>query len=80
MRCRGFFVHPTKRMTAKERGTVLWGRRDTAAFLGVSLPTLDKLPLPRIRLGKRLVRFDPAAVRAWALLNSHPLTLIQPDA
>jgi hypothetical protein len=50
----------------------LWTSQDVADFLQVSLRWVEKqralgvlpcLPLP----GRRLVRYDPEAVRAWAL-------------
>ena len=47
-------------------------RRRAAALLGVSIPTVDRYMrdgiLRRVKIGKRLVRIDPASVRA--LLDS----------
>ena len=47
-------------------------RRQAAALLGVSIPTVDRYMrdgiLRRVKIGKRLVRIDPASVRA--LLDS----------
>ena len=54
------------------RADALWTSQDVADFLRVSLRWVEKqralnrlpcLPLP----GRRLVRYDPAAIRAWAL-------------
>jgi hypothetical protein len=54
------------------RAESLWTSQDVADFLRVSLRWVEKqralaalpcLPLP----GRRLVRYDPAAIRAWAL-------------
>lgn len=50
----------------------LWTSQDVADFLQVSLRWVEKqralsvlpcLPLP----GRRLVRYDPSAIRAWAM-------------
>lgn len=57
---------------AARRAEALWTSQDVADFLQVSLRWVEKqralaalpcLPLP----GRRLVRYDPAAIRAWAL-------------
>lgn len=44
----------------------LWTRAETARYLSVSLPTLDRMPIPRVRHG-RVVRFAPDTVRRWVL-------------
>lgn len=49
----------------------LWTIDDVSAFLGVTVPTIYQWRHrgdgpPCMRLGKHL-RFDPAAVRAWAM-------------
>jgi len=49
----------------------LWKATDVAAYLGISRQRLYVLDgdgaIPVIRLGKQSLRFDPQAVRAWAL-------------
>jgi predicted DNA-binding transcriptional regulator AlpA len=49
----------------------LWGYPDVARYLGCSLSNAKRLPIPRVQIG-RLVRFDPAEVRAWAGSYSIP--------
>ncbi len=54
------------------RADPLWTSKDVATFLQVSLRWVEKQRalgvLPCIALpGRRLVRYDPDAVRAWAL-------------
>ncbi len=55
-----------------QRADPLWTSKDVATFLQVSLRWVEKQRalgvLPCIALpGRRLVRDDPEAVRAWAL-------------
>lgn len=57
----------------------LWTKRELAAYLGVGLRTLARMPVPRVTLpgtGRRaMVRFDPVQVRAWLdAQRSRPLT------
>ncbi len=64
-------VDPRSQLPTKAPET-LWTSQDVADFLRVSLRWVEKqralnllpcLPLP----GRRLIRYDPAAIRAWAL-------------
>jgi len=59
----------------------LWTPPDTAAALGVSLPTVYAWAasgfLPCVRLG-RAVRFDPEVVRAWVERLSAPPAQVVP--
>ena len=47
----------------------LWSKRDVAAYLGLNVRTVERLPIPRVPIlvtGKRpVVRYDPVQVRAW---------------
>jgi len=43
----------------------LWTPVETAAFLRVSVKRLYEMPVPRIRLTKRRIRFRPATVRQY---------------
>jgi hypothetical protein len=47
----------------------LWTKRDVAAYLGINVRSVERMPIPRIPImitGKRpVVRFDPAQVKAW---------------
>lgn len=43
---------------------------DAARLLSVSRRTLAALPVPVVRLGRRLWRYSPDALRAWALEQS----------
>lgn len=57
------------------RAEPLWTSQDVADFLQVSLRWVEKQRalgvLPCVALpGRRLVRYDPEAVRAWALRHS----------
>jgi hypothetical protein len=57
---------------AGRRVEALWTSQDVADFLRVSLRWVEKqralAALPCLALpGRRLVRYDPAAFRAWAL-------------
>jgi len=54
------------------RADALWTSQDVADFLRVSLRWVEKQRalsvLPCVSLpGRRLVRYDPATIRAWAL-------------
>jgi len=62
----------TPQMVAANAERALWTSQDVANFLQVSLRWVEKqraagalpcVPLP----GGRLVRYDPATIRAWAL-------------
>lgn len=49
----------------------LWTKADVARFLGVSYRTLERMPVPHLRIpgttGRpTLVRYDPLQVRLWA--------------
>jgi hypothetical protein len=44
---------------------MLWTREQCAAFLGISVRTLDSLPIPRAMIGGS-PRFIPDVVRRWA--------------
>jgi len=46
-------------------------RQETAKRLAVSLRTLDRLPLSRIRLGTQKIRFDEDEVNAY--IEAHTL-------
>ncbi len=64
-------VEARSRMVAL-RLEALWTSQDVADFLRVSLRWVEKQralsALPCVSLpGRRLVRYDPAAIRAWAL-------------
>jgi hypothetical protein len=57
---------------AARRAEALWTSQDVAGFLQVSLRWVEKQRalgvLPCLALpGRRLVRYDPEAIRAWAL-------------
>jgi hypothetical protein len=57
---------------AARRAEALWTSKDVAVFLQVSLRWVEKQRalgvLPCLALpGRRLVRYDPEAIRAWAL-------------
>lgn len=47
----------------------LWTKHDVAAFLGVTVRTVESMAIPRVRMPatgrKPIVRFDPDEVRAW---------------
>lgn len=47
----------------------LWRKKDVAAYLGVNVRTVERMPIPRVAMpvtGRRpIVRFDPVQVRAW---------------
>jgi hypothetical protein len=43
----------------------LWTPRETAAYLSISTKRLYDLPVPRIRLSTRRIRYRPATVRAY---------------
>ena len=43
----------------------LWTPVEAAAFLRVSVKRLYEMPVPRIRLTTRRIRFRPATVRAY---------------
>jgi hypothetical protein len=43
----------------------LWGREEAAMWLGISLRSLDSLPIPRAEIAGR-VRYVPDQVRLWA--------------
>lgn len=43
----------------------LWTTKDVAEYLGVSTKTALTLPLPVVRLGRRLRRYVPADVKAY---------------
>lgn len=47
----------------------LWTKRDVAAYLGLNVRSVERLPIPRVPIlvtGRRpVVRYDPAQVRAW---------------
>lgn len=73
MNQKGF--HNTTAMAGSRGEDSLWTSQDVADFLRVSLRWVEKqralrvlpcLPLP----GRRLVRYDPAAVRAWAMRHA----------
>ncbi len=40
-------------------------RAEAAAYLRVSLRTLDRLDVPRIKYGHRTMRYERAALDAW---------------
>lgn len=72
-----------KRPTYEERRGVLgcepaWSREEVALFLGVSLRTVDALPLPRANIGGRVL-FVPAEVREW-LRRQQTYSLLTPAA
>ena len=64
-------ARPALRPPPAER---LWTSRDVCAFLGVGKNAPNDLArrgeLPAMRIGRRL-RFDPAAVRAFAERHQH---------
>jgi len=43
----------------------LWTPHDAAAFLRVPVKRLYELPIPRIRLSSRRIRYRPETVRAY---------------
>lgn len=45
----------------------LWTPREVAAFVGVPYKRVLDLPIPRIRLSSRRIRYRPAAVREYVL-------------
>lgn len=57
-------------MTTDEQ---LWTKRQVAAFLGVSIRTVERMPLRRVPIpptgrgtGKKpIVRYEPATIRAY---------------
>lgn len=54
-------------------GEMLWTLRDVAQYLGLAVRTIRRgvyRTIPRQRLSSRMVRFDPAAVRAWAIARA----------
>jgi hypothetical protein len=58
--------------TSTRRAEALWTSQDVADFLQVSLRWVEKQRalgvLPCLaHPGRRLVRYDPGAIRAWAL-------------
>lgn len=62
-------LHP---QATPRRSEPLWTSQDVADFLQVSLRWVEKQRalgvLPCVTLpGRRLVRYDPEAIRAWAL-------------
>ena len=53
---------------------VLWTAEEACAALGVSRSTLDRLPIPRIRLGN-VIRYCPQQTMAFARSRlSHRIT------
>lgn len=65
-------VVETSSQSPRTAPEALWTSQDVADFLRVSLRWVEKqralnllpcLPLP----GRRLIRYDPATIRAWAL-------------
>ena len=55
----------------------LFTRAQAAEFLGVSTRTLERYDTTGqgpgfVRVGPRMVRYDPAACRAWASARSFP--------
>lgn len=61
----------SKALSYEERRAVLgvepmWSREECALFLGVSVRTVDSLPIPRATIGQGSIRFVPDEVRAWA--------------
>lgn len=64
-------------LAAPRRADVLWTSQDVADFLQVSLRWVEKQRalgvLPCVALpGRRLVRYDPETIRAWALGHATP--------
>lgn len=58
----------------------LWRYRDAARFLGVSPATVRGLvarrAIPHLRIGRRIVLFDPAQLREW--LAAHAVEPTRP--
>jgi hypothetical protein len=46
----------------------LWTRTEVAAYLGLSERSVERLDVPRVRLGAA-VRWDPETVKRWARLQ-----------
>jgi len=58
----------------------LWTKRELAAYLGVTVRAVERMPIPRVALpgrGKKpIVRYDPAQVRAWVdAMRSRPFPI-----
>jgi hypothetical protein len=61
------------RAAALGTSEMLWTRDQCAAFLGISVRTLNGLPIPRAMVGDS-PRFIPSIVRQWAEMQlSHRL-------
>jgi hypothetical protein len=63
----------------------LWSKADVAERLGVTVRTVDRMPIPRVSLPssgrKPIVRFDPDQVEAWInSKRSRPLAVVTKKA
>jgi predicted DNA-binding transcriptional regulator AlpA len=48
----------------KENGDTVFSRKEAAKYLTISFPTLDALPIPKIKLSRRVL-YRKSAVDAW---------------